>query len=76
MFPNNMEFFVREKEAERLADMKHIRLTSHLKSRPQLVRHQLGRIIHWAGIQLVNWGQKLQVQATPAVSQTSEQSLS
>jgi hypothetical protein len=76
MFPNNMEFFVREKEAERLADMEHIRLTRHFKSQPQLVRHHLGRFIYWSGLQLVNWGQKLQVQTTPAVSQTSEQSLS
>jgi hypothetical protein len=76
MFPNNMEFFVHEKEAERLADIEYIRLTRHLKSHPQLIRHYLGRIIHWLGMLLVNWGKKLQVQATPAVTQASEQSWS
>ena len=77
MFPNNIDFFAREKEAERQAEIEHIRLTRHLKtgSRLKLMRCKLGRILHGLGSQLVAWGEKLQIQPS-VVAEPSEASIS
>ena len=78
MFPNNIDFFVREKEAERQAEIEHIRLTRHLKTESwlKLMRCKMGRILYGLGSHLVNWGEKLQVQPPVVIAEPSEGSIS
>ena len=73
MFPNHVEFFVREKEAEHQADIEQIRRSRLVEQRSGAGRRRLAQVIYWVGSQLLAWSEKLQVQP---VAPTSEQPLS
>ena len=78
MFPNNIDFFAREKEAERQAEIEHIRLTRHLRTESRLkpIRCKLGRILYGLGSHLVTWGEKLQIQPPGVAAEQPEGSIS
>jgi hypothetical protein len=76
MFPNNVEFFVWEKEAERQAEIKQIRLGRLVSQGAGTGRRHLAYVFHWLGTHLIAWAEKLQVQPIlPASSPSSEQTL-
>lgn len=61
MFPNNFEFFLREKEVERKTDIEQIRLIKQLNRRSPWP--PLGRLLCWLGRQLIGLGEKIQGQS-------------
>ena len=73
MFPHNVEFFIREKEAERQAEIKQIELGRFVRQRPSQGRRRLAQVIYWLGSQLIAWANKLQVQPVTVASSVSEQ---
>lgn len=75
MFPNNMEFFLHEKEAERRTDIEQIRLLKTTREQGLAWRHHLGRITYGLGRRLTEWGKKLQ-QADPGMPEEKLESLS
>ena len=60
MFPNNIEFFGRERHQERFHDVEHIRLVKI--AHPQQFRYgEISRkIAGWLGEQMIKGGAKLQ----------------
>ena len=77
MFPNNMEFFAKERIAERYAEAEKHRLGQELpKQNKSMLKLKLGQLIHWSGVQLINWGEKLQVQAPIVAAEQPERSIS
>ncbi len=60
MFPNNIEFFGRERYSERLQDAEHIRLIK--LARPQMFNYQetTRKFAIWLGSRMVELGRKLQ----------------
>jgi hypothetical protein len=60
MFPNNIEFFAREKHQERFQDMDQIRLVRLAKLRRPGERSALRNINQWLGRRMVQWGLRLQ----------------
>ena len=73
MFPNNVEFFAREKALEREADLNQIRLAKHASERPHPLRAGLGRVICRLGQNLVAAGEKLQSEVSAATAQEQQQ---
>lgn len=72
MFPHNVEFFAREKEAERHADIEQIRLAKLLPHRSP--RPSLGRLLCWLGRRLIGLGEKFQghpARIQPATDQST-----
>lgn len=72
MFPNNVELFVREKEAERQTDIEQIRLIKQL-NRSSLWA-PLGRTLCWLGRKLISLGENFQGHAAPTHPAVIEQS--
>jgi hypothetical protein len=60
MFPNNLEFFLREKEAERQAAVEQIRLLKLARAQGVAWQHCLGKLAYRLGGRLIDWGIKLQ----------------
>lgn len=75
MFPSNVEFFVREKEAERQAEIEQIRLGRLISRRSGASRRRLAHLLYWLGTHLVAWAEKLQVQSVSTTTPTSEQTM-
>jgi len=60
MFPNNMEFFVKERIAERYAEAEQARLGQELDRPGRLgLKPRLGQFIYWLGGQLMEWSDHL-----------------
>jgi hypothetical protein len=61
MFPNNMEFFVRERIAERYAEAEKHRLGRELTGpdAPKL-RRKLGQVVYRLGCRMIDWSEMLQ----------------
>ena len=70
MFPSNVEFFVREKEAERQVEIEQIRLGRLSRRRSGASRRRLAHLLYWLGTRLVAWAEKLQVQPVSASTPT------
>ena len=66
-----MEFFVKERIAERYAEAdKHCLGQDLPKQRASILKLKLGQITHWLGVQLINWSKMLQhVDKTSTVDQ-------
>ena len=60
MFPNNLQFFLREKEVERQADVEQIKLLKLARGQGVAWQHRLGKIAYRLGDRLIEWGVKLQ----------------
>jgi hypothetical protein len=75
MFPNNVEFFVREKEAERQAEIERIRLGRLVRHRADAGRRSLARVLYRLGRHLLEWADKLHVQPVSTASPTAEQTV-
>ncbi|RMF02156.1 MAG: hypothetical protein D6768_08965 [Chloroflexi bacterium] len=73
MFPNNVEFFAREKALEREADLNQIRLAKQVSDGPHPLRAGLGRIVCRLGQNLVAAGEKLQSKVPAATAQEQQQ---
>jgi hypothetical protein len=71
MFPNNIEFFGRERHQERFQDIEHIRLAKI--ARPQQFRYgEVSRkIARWLGEQMVKGGARLQSYGSAPLSKVS-----
>jgi hypothetical protein len=61
MFPNNMEFFVEERIAERYAEAEKHRLAQELTGpdAPKL-RRKLGKVVYRLGRRMIDWSELLQ----------------
>jgi hypothetical protein len=56
MFPNNMEFFVRDRLAERYAEAKKHRLGQELTRQGALrLKLRLSQVLYWLGGQMMGW---------------------
>ncbi len=60
MFPNQTEFFMRERAKERQAELEQIRLGKLAGPVSSTWQPRLGRLIYWLGGRLTGWGLKLQ----------------
>ena len=60
MFPNNIEFFSRERHQERFQDIEHIRLVKLARPQQFKYREISPKIATWLGGQMVKVGAKLQ----------------
>lgn len=60
MFPNNLEFFLREKQAERQADVEQIKLLKLAREQRVVWQHRLGKLAYRLGGRLTEWGISLQ----------------
>jgi hypothetical protein len=60
MFPNNIEFFGREKHQERFQDVEQIRLVRLAKLHRPGDWEAFRNLTHWLGRQMVQWGLRLQ----------------
>jgi hypothetical protein len=71
MFPNNIEFFGRERYSERLQDAEHIRLIK--LAQPQMFNYQetTRKFATWLGGQMIGLGSKLQGYGTLLLSKTA-----
>lgn len=71
MFPNNVDFFVKERIAGRYADAEKHRLAQALarQTMPRL-KLWLGKVIYWSGCQIISWGETLRYpDKTPGADQ-------
>jgi hypothetical protein len=60
MFPNNMEFFVRERLAKRYAEAEKHRLGQELTRQGALrLKLRLSQVLCWLGGQLIGWSEML-----------------
>lgn len=72
MFPNNIEFFGREKHQERFQDVEQIRLIRLAKLYQPGAWATVRNINHWLGRRMVQWGLKLQGYKFNAIRQIEE----
>jgi len=66
MFPNNMEFFVEERIAERYAEAEAHRLAQELpgSDAPKL-KHKLGKVVYRLGRRMIDWSEMLNYSDQP-----------
>jgi hypothetical protein len=68
MFPNNMEFFVKERIAERYAEAEQARLAQEFTKEGWLrLKPRLGHLVYWLGRRLIGWSELLSVSDKAAV---------
>jgi hypothetical protein len=72
MFPNNIEFFGREKHQERFQDMEQIRLIRLAKLYQPGAWATFRNLAHWLGRRLVQWGLRLQGYKLNTIRQMEE----
>lgn len=72
MFPNYIEFFARERIAERYAEAEQSRLGQGLAGQGALqLRRRLGRVVYRLGCQLIAWSELLRYpEQIPVADQT------
>ncbi len=78
MFPNNMEFFVKERIAERYAEAEKYRLGQEFAgpAGPTVMHSlklKLGRLAYRAGCQMIGWSERLRSSETIADGEQTEQ---
>jgi len=73
MFPNNMEFFVRERIAERYAEAESYRLGQEFTAQgwPTL-KLKLGQVVYRLGCQMINWSEMLRASDKISVADQPE----
>ena len=71
MFPNNIEFFGRERHQERLQDIEHIRLVKIARPQQFKYREVSRKIATWLGRQMVKVGARLQSYGSAPLSEVT-----
>jgi hypothetical protein len=73
MFPNNMEFFVKERIAERYAEAEKHRLGQALPRPGRLgLKLKLGQVVYGLGCQMIGWSEILQSSDKTSVADQPE----
>ena len=73
MFPNNMEFFVKERIAKHYAEAEQSRLGQEVDRPGRLgLKPRLGQFVYWLGGQLMDWSDQFRYSDEISAADQSE----